>query len=202
MAHNKTDKDISLKDRAINAALASAAEQPWQHVTFEDILERAGIDRTEALEYFDDKADILAAYGRLIDKQMLENIGNLDGLGHRESIFDLLMERFDIVNKNREAIISILTSFKAEPKNALETLPHLSRSMSRVLEAAGIETDGIIGCARITAITGIYLYALKTWMSDDSPDLAKTMATLDKTLEKAEMLYNSLPFWKVWDEIE
>ena len=194
MVQDNNKQDISLKDRAINAALDSAAEQPWQNVRFEDILERAKIDPNEAFEYFDDKADILAAYGRLIDKQMLENIGNIEGLNHREQIFDLLMERFDIVNNNRDAVISVLNSFKAEPKNALETLPHLSRSMSRVLEAAGIDTKGIIGCARITAITGVYLYALKTWMSDESPDLAKTMATLDKTLEKAEMIYNSLPF--------
>ena len=196
MAENSEKQGTSLKDRAINAALASAAEQPWQHVKFEDILQRANIDANDAFEYFDDKADILAAYGRLIDKQMIENIGNLEGLNHREAIFDLLMERFDIINNDRDAIISVLNSFKAEPKNALETLPHLSRSMSRVLDAAGIDTKGMIGCARITAVTGIYLYALKTWMSDDSADLAKTMATLDKTLEKAEMLYNSMPFEK------
>ncbi len=184
----------TLKDKVIDAALGLATQQSWDLVSFEEIIEKAGVDLEDAYEYFDDKSDILAAYGRKIDRAMVENMGQVDTtLSHRELLFDAFMERFDIVNENREAVVSILNSFKGDPKQAILSLPHLGRSMSRVLELCGISTDGFMGCARVTTVTGIYLYALKTWMEDDSPDLSKTMATLDKTLDKAEMVYNALP---------
>ena len=184
----------TLKDSVIDAALGLAAQQSWDLVSFEEVIEKAGVELDDAYEYFDDKSDILAAYGRKIDRSMVENIGQVDTMSpHRELLFDAFMERFDIVNENRDAIISILNSFKCDPKQAILSLPHLGRSMSRVLELCGISTDGFMGFARVTTVTGIYLYALKTWMEDDSPDLGKTMATLDKTLDKAEMVYNSLP---------
>lgn len=187
-AQNKT-----LKDAAIEAALSLAASKSWDDVSFEEIIEKAGVSLEDAREYFDDKLDILAAYGRKIDRAMTENISNSSDESHRDAIFDVLMERFDFVNEDRAAITSILNSFKHDPKQAVLGLPHLGRSMTRVLEAANISTQGIAGCVRVTGLTGIYLYVLRTWKDDDSPDMGKTMAALDKALDKAEMLYNSLP---------
>jgi len=185
----------TLKDQVIGAALSLAAEQNWDLVSFEEIIEKAGVALGDAYEYFDDKSDVLTAYGRKIDRAMVESVEQLDAtLSHREQVFDILMERFDIVNENREAVISILTSFKKDPKQAVLSLPHLGRSMSRVLELCEISTQGLTGCLRVSGITGVYLYALKSWMKDDSPDMAKTMAALDKALDKAEMAYNALPF--------
>ncbi len=190
----KKTQDKTLKDKAIEAALSLAASKNWQDVSFEEIIEKAGIELEEAREYFDDKSDIMAAYGRIIDRKMVANISSSAAdMSHREQIFDVLMERFDVVNEDRTAIISILNSFKGDPKQAILSLPHLGRSMTRVLEAVNISTQGIAGCVRVTGLTGVYLYVLKIWIEDDSPDMAKTMAALDKALDKAEMLYNSLP---------
>ncbi len=189
----KKTQDKTLKDKAIDAALSLAVDKSWDDVSFEEIIEKAGVALEDAHEYFDDKVDILAAYSRKIDREMMKNISNVSDMSHREAIFDILMERFDLVNENRAAIVSILSSFKDDPKQAVLGLPHLGRSMTRVLEAANISTQGIAGCVRVTGLTGIYLYVLKTWKDDDSPDMSKTMATLDKALDKAEMLYNSLP---------
>ena len=184
----------NVKDKAIAAALSLAAQQSWNNISFDDILNEAGLSKEQGQEYFDDKSDILAAYGRKIDVRMLEGISpNAVDMSHREQIFDIFMERFDIVNEDRASILSILNSFKGDPKEALLSLPHLGRSMTRVLEAANIPTTGITGCLRVTGVTGVYLYALKAWKDDDSPDMAKTMAALDKALDRAEMIYNSLP---------
>jgi hypothetical protein len=63
--------------------------------------------------------------------------------------------------------------------------------MARMLEGAGETADGLGGCARTAALTGIYLYAVKVWKNDDSPDMGKTMAALDKALTYAEETANS-----------
>lgn len=188
--------EISLKDKMIAALLKLASERSWDFVDFADIADEAGVAINDAHEYFDDRSDILAAYGRRLDRKMLENCVMDDDMSCREKIFDLLMERFDIVNEDRESILSILHGFKGDPKEAVLSFPHLGKSMCRTLDAAGIETNGIFGAVKVAGLTGIYLYTLKTWKEDESPDMARTMATLDKALDKAEMLWNTLPIKK------
>ena len=58
--------------------------------------------------------------------------------------------------------------------------------MSWMLEAAGIETAGIKGAVKVIGLTGIYLKTLRVWCDDESPDMGKTMAALDKNLGQAE----------------
>ena len=188
----KKQQEKSLKNRVLDAALALAAEQGWQDVSFGEIIAKAKVDMAEAHEYFDDKTDILIAYGRRIDRQVLDNISKSnDELSMREKLFDLLMERFDVLNENRKAVLSILNSFKDDPKQAVLSFPHLGKSMSRFLEAAAIETDGLLGAAKVTGLIGVYLYTVRTWKEDESPDMAKTMAALDKALDYAESAANS-----------
>lgn len=194
MIGKKKATQASLKDRMVGALLSLTQGRGWDLVAFEDIAEEAGVELAEAQEYFDDKADILAAYGRKLDRKILDNISEDETLSCRDKLFDLLMERFDVLNEDREAIVAVLDGFKGDPKEAVLSFPHLGRSMSRMLDAAGIETNGITGAVKVAGLTGLYIYALRTWKEDDSADMAKTMATVDKALDKAESLYNGFPF--------
>ncbi len=187
------EKHIPIKDKMIAAMLKLAGERAWEFVDFEDIADEASMALQDAHEYFDDRSDILAAYGRMLDRKMVENVSVSGEESCRETIFDLIMERFDIINEDRAAILSILHGFQGDPKEAILSFPHLGKSMSRTLDAAGIETNGIFGAMKVAGLTGIYLYTLRTWKDDESPDMGSTMATLDKALDKAEMLWNSLP---------
>ena len=185
----------NIKDKAVKAALKLAAEKGWEHVSLRDIGDEAGIPLAELHDYFEDRLDILTALGRMIDRKTLENSGQGEaGISHRDRLFDILMERFDVLNEHRDGITAILRTFKCDPKQAIISLPHLCRSMSWMLDAAGIETSGIKGVARIAGLTGLYLKTLWVWMDDVSEDMAKTMAALDKNLERAERMANSFGF--------
>ena len=177
----------------VESMLILARERGWALVDFEDIAKAANVDIDDAHEYFDDKGDILAAYGRKIDRQILDNIVEDESLTCRDKLFDLMMERFDALNEEREAVVAILDGFRGDPKEAVLSFPHLGRSMSRTLEASGIETDGIFGAAKVLGLVGIYLYVVRTWKEDDSADMAKTMAALDKALDRSEQIYEFLP---------
>ena len=190
----KKTSEKSVKDCIVDAMLALASEEAWAEVTFDQIILAAQIEPAVALEYFDDKSDILVAYGRRIDAKLFAEVPNVitDEMSEREKIFDIIMERFDLINEDRTAILSILGAMKGDPKQAVMTFPHLAKSMTRVLEAAGVETNGMRGAAQVTGLVGVYLYVVKTWKEDESADLAKTMAALDKALDYAEMTANSL----------
>lgn len=183
----KSTKSVPVKEKAVQAALALAAEKGWAQTGLKDIAVKAKVPLRELHEHFEDRADILAAYGRMIDRRVLENSGENDGdLSPRDRLFDILMERLDVLNDDRAGVCAILKSFCFDPKQAVIGLPHLGRSMSWMLEAAGIDTTGIRGAVRVAGLTGLYLKTLKVWMSDEDADMGKTMAALDKNLGRAE----------------
>jgi AcrR family transcriptional regulator len=177
----------SPREAAVRAALALAAEGGWMAVGMHDISEKSGISLPDLHEIFADRYDILAAYGRMLDRRMLEAAGPIDpDTSERDRLFDLLMERFDLLNEDRAGVCAILESFLPDPKQAVISLPHLCRSMAWTLDAAGIGTGGMKGIVRIMGLTGLYLDTLRTWKEDESEDLARTMAALDKNLARAE----------------
>ena len=58
--------------------------------------------------------------------------------------------------------------------------------MAWALEAAGVTGRGCIVPIQIKALSAIYLSTMLVWLRDDSADLSKTMAALDKRLRRAE----------------
>ena len=188
-----SEKTADIREKAIKSALILAARDGWGQVTLQAVARHAKISLAQLRTHFEDRGDILIAYERMIDSRVLENIGEIDADANpRESLFDILMERFDILNEDRDAMISILDHVKCDPKQMAIGMPHLARSMNWMLEAAGIDTTGLRGAAHIIGLTGVYLATLKTWREDESPDMSKTMATLDRNLGRAEQLGSTL----------
>ena len=183
---------VTLKERAVAGALDLAARMGWDMITMTDIADKTHASLAELSDVFDGKEDILVAYGRQIDKRVLETCANPDpSTPERDRLFEILMERFDVLNENRDAVVSILKSFTLDPKQAVISLPHLGRSMAWMLEAAGIDTTGMKGAIRVAGLTIVYLNAVRHWMKDDSEDLSATMAALDKSLNRAEQCANT-----------
>ena len=186
-----TPKD--LKTRIIQSALTLAVRKGWNNVSLRDIATSTKISLSDIHDYFEDRADIIAAYARTVDRAVMDRASAPDKESpHRDRIFDVLMDRFDVLNEQREGVQAILKSFKTDPKQAVLSLPHLGRSMTWMLECAGIDTGGVAGALRITGLTAIYLKTLYVWCDDETDDLAKTMAALDKNLSYAEKIASTL----------
>nr|WP_292064952.1 hypothetical protein [Brevundimonas sp. UBA7664] len=62
----------------------------------------------------------------------------------------------------------------------------LKRSLDWALAAAQLDAASLRGAVRRKALGAIYLDTLRVWLADDSADLARTMAHLDKRLGQAE----------------
>lgn len=193
MANKSIDKpQKSVKESAVEAALDLSADIGWDMVTMTDIADKANISLAELSDLFDDKSDIVAVYGRMVDKKVLEAVGTATpDESPRDRLFEIIMERFDVLNDHRDGVVSILSSFRLDPKEAVISLPHLARSMTWMMEAAGLDTSGIKGAICMTGLTLVYANVLRVWVTDDSADLSKTMAVLDKSLGRAEQAANS-----------
>ena len=185
----KSKNEALTKEELSKIAIDLAGDLGWEHLRFQDIADEADVSLAEISRHFDDKICILCAYGKYIDRRTLEEIGeDVGDTPARERLFDILMTRFDIINEQRDGVLSVLNSFKTDPKQAVISLPYLGRSMTWMLEAAGLDTNGIKGALRVMGLKVIYLKALKDWIGDEGDDMPKTMASLDKSLGKAEGL--------------
>ncbi len=185
-----------INQKIIDSALYLAVDQGWEYTTLRDIADHAQISAVDLYDVIDDKGDILAILGRIIDRKLMDglDISNDSLSSPRERLFDIMMDRYEVLNDYRDGVCAILESFKCDPKQMVISLPHLCKSMSWMLEISGIETSGIKGAIKVAGMTGVYIKVLRIWHKDESADLSKTMSYLDKTLERAERAANILGF--------
>ncbi len=171
------------KDQIIRAALILIEDKGWNGFTLMDVARGCDIGLAALLEWFADKTDILVAYGRQLDLRTLSEADKPDmDLPAKDRLFDLLMGRFDVLNDDRGAVLNILKDIKCDPVSALVMFPHLPGSMKNMLEGAGINSSGLKGTLSVYALAFCYLNTVRIWVNDDSVDLSKTMAALDKNL--------------------
>jgi AcrR family transcriptional regulator len=175
----------SAEDRLVDAALALAAGRPWREISLAEIAAKAGLTLDQAYAACPSRLAILRALQRRIDRTALAEAGGQGEDGQRDRLFDLLMRRFDALQAHRGALRSILRDSLGDPQ-LLCGAPGLFRSMAWMLEGAGISAAGWRGRLRVHLLAGLYLSVFRIFLDDDSADLAKTMAALDRRLRRGE----------------
>jgi AcrR family transcriptional regulator len=178
--------EASAKDRLVDAALSLAARQGWRGTGLAEIAAEAGLSLVETYDAAPSKLALLAAFHRRIDRAALAETGD-PAAPARDRLFDVLMRRFDALAPHRAALRSILRDSRGDP-GALLGAAALVHSMGWMLEAAGVSAAGLYGGFRAHLLSGIYLLVLRVFLDDDSTDLAKTMAALDRRLRRSETL--------------
>jgi AcrR family transcriptional regulator len=171
----------------IGAAFELAAERGWRRLALADIADRAGMPMAELVGQVASKTELLDAYARQIDQRMLEG-GSEAGQTTRDRLFEVVMRRFEAMAPDRRALAIILRESGDDPWALLCGGRRFVKSMALTLETAGLSSAGLAGLARIEGLTVVYLCALRAFLEDDSPDLPRTMAALDRALRRAEGL--------------
>jgi AcrR family transcriptional regulator len=177
-------REGSPEDRLIDAALALAARQGWRRLGLAQIAAEAGLPLHEAYALHRSKAAILAAFTRRVDRAVLAQRGET-GDSARDRLFDVLMRRFEALRPYREGLRAIARDSLGDP-GAIFGLCRLRRSLRWMLEAAGIGTGGCAGALRVNGLTVVYLSTMRTFLEDETEDLSRTMAALDRGLRRAE----------------
>ena len=188
-------KDYTKK--IIDALFNLTPNMPWQDITMEEIAKVVKLDQMELDRYFTSKISILIAYNNQIDQQLnIEFNKSIKGASAdlRDEIFDIIMTKYDMLNSKKDGIRHIFKrrfpiELVASPKSYL----NLANSMKLVLNLAGVITNTPIGCLRVNILSGIFLNSFISWLNDDSPDMSKTMVSLDKGLKQAEALQTIMP---------
>jgi AcrR family transcriptional regulator len=181
--------------RLIETALALAALQGWQQTGLAEIAREAEVPLAEARSLFASKSALLAAFVARIDQAMLAGIGDdLAGEPVRDRLFDVVMRRFDAMAPYKDGIAAILRDLSRDPAALACFLGGPARrSIDWMLDGAGVPSWGPLQPLQRKGMGLVFAGALRAWLGDDSPDLAKTMAALDKGLRRAESVLRLLP---------
>jgi AcrR family transcriptional regulator len=179
---------------ALRQALLDLVEtQGWRDLSFADIAEQAGVPIADAHRIYSSKAAILLALSRALDERILSSLESdpLEGSA-KDRLFDLLMRRFDVLKGDGAAYRRLMRQLPATPGEFAALMCQLRRSLALMLETAGISASGLKGALRLKGLTAIYFAGLRAFSADESEDLAKTMAEVDKRLGQAERLSEML----------
>lgn len=181
--------------RIVDGALALAAREGWARIGLADIAAEAGLPLSELLTHFRSKGAIQAAFMRRIDEQVVAGTDSesLDQPA-RDRLFDVLMRRFDALSAHKEAVRAMVRDSARDPLTGLCGGVALLRSMALMLECAALSSSGVKGLVRAEGLTAIYLATLRAWLRDDSEDMSRAMAELDKQLRRADQCIARLCF--------
>jgi AcrR family transcriptional regulator len=175
------------RDRILDATLALAEREGWRKASLGAIAQEAGVPLHQLYGEFRSRAAILGALMARTDAAVLAETS--DGGSEdspRDRLFEVLMRRFDALKPHRAALKVIARELGSDPPTALCSAPAFLRSMTWMLEAAGRSSAGIRGRLHVRALGVLYLCVLRTFVTDDTEDLSKTMAALDRRLGQAE----------------
>jgi AcrR family transcriptional regulator len=180
-------KKADIPGHVVSSALTLAATYGWRQLTLGQIAEEAGIGLTDLYRLYPSKSSILNGFVNQIDEAVLASkFDHGDDDSARDRLFDVLMRRFELLGEEKPGLNAVARDSLGDPCALLCHGPRLLRSMAWMLEAAGIGSAGLNGRIRIKGLAVIYASVLPVWLRDDSDDLAKTMAALDRRLARAE----------------
>lgn len=177
----------SPREQVVQALMRLAADRPWSDIELVDIAREAGIGLGEMRDLFPSKGAILDGFIRMIDKQVIAGTTeDLAGEPARERIFDVVMRRLDAMAPYKRALRRIVWALRSD----LGSLAALNRSALNsaryMLAAADVPTEGPLGFVKLQGFVLALANVMEAWFEDDDPTAAKTMARLDRELQRGE----------------
>jgi AcrR family transcriptional regulator len=180
---------LTIRGRLVAAAMKLAAEHPWREVTLAKIAATAGVGLVDVRNEFDSKGDVLAAFVRNVDDAVLARVPQRSGTQPaRDALFEVIMSRFDVLSSYKPALKSIAAAWPVDAP----VVRAICQSQAWMLRAAGIRSEGLEGQLRAAGLGTVYASVYRTWLSDDDPGLARTMAALDRRLRRGERTLQSI----------
>jgi AcrR family transcriptional regulator len=177
----------SERERVVAAFMALLAEKSFEDIGFAEIAQRAGMSLADLRDEFDSKLAVLAAQMKDIDRQVLSGSDpDMAEEPPRERLFDVLMRRIEVLKPYKEAVHSLARSAARNPGLALALNGLAVRSQQWMLTAADISASGPRGMVRAQGLALLFASVLRTWLDDDDPGHARTMAALDRALARGQ----------------
>jgi len=180
--------DPALRRDLARAALSLAASGSWREVTLTKLADAA--NRPVSDYYGASIGEAVDCVEEAFDRAIGDNLDKLDdSQSVRDRLFELIMRRFEAMEPHRAAVLAMEQGQDRDPTLMAAAHQRHVRCARWVLAIAGLEADGMTGQARAQGLGVIIGQARAAWRGDSAGDFAKTMASLDRNLRRAEEMF-------------
>jgi AcrR family transcriptional regulator len=172
----------------VETTMRLVADSGWQSLTFATIAAESGLSLSQIRHLAPMKSALICCLNDEIDATVLRAITE-DAFGEetpRERLLEVLLQRFDALKPYKPGLKRLANDLRYDPALGTLLTMLLPRSLAWMLEAARIPLSGWSAPLKVAGLTGLYLRAMRVWLTDDSEDGSKTMAELDRLLKEAE----------------
>lgn len=181
MVENKKEKLIILGFKLIE-------KKGWSYFSLKSLAKENKSDLESIKIFFKNKSQFLESFSEMIDNKVLANIDKdeFNKNSIKDNLFELIMLRFENLNHYKTGLKILLSDLKKSPVELKKIMKKVFDSMDLFLEIANVKNNYLMDFIKVNIIFIIYSYVFKVWLDDQSSEMSKTMAELDKWLSKAE----------------
>ena len=173
---------IDYEKKIAQQTLDILKKKSWNDLSLDQVLKNNKNKKT----YIKTKFDLLKNISKYVDDILIGKMKSLEKSSTKDMLFEVIMERFDILELNRNSFLEIYKFFKKKPQYFIKLLPSFLESMIITAELSKYNVNGLKGSIRLKGLMIIYFLTFIQWMNDKNSSLEKTMTALDKNLDQAE----------------
>jgi AcrR family transcriptional regulator len=172
--------------KIIDTALRLADKEGWEKITLEQIAKSTKIPATQIKKKFESTREILPLIVVSVTEKTFAACGKPDNKTPvHDRLFDILMARFDVLQRHRAAILSIVTASRKDPQTALILACAQLEAMKKIQNFSSVLKYKTYRIFTPYLLWMLFLAAFQIWKTDETIDMAKTMAALDRYLRYA-----------------
>ncbi len=179
---------IEIENKYIKKGFDLINDIGWEEFSLEKLSTKEKIPIDDLKVFFKCKNSIVDKFSRMIDKNIESKlrIDDFKDSSKKDILFELIMMRFDEMESFKGSLVKILDVSKNKPLLISIITKNVMNTMDFFLELSNSYNNYAFDILKKNFLFFIYSLTFKTWLSDDTEDLSKTMAELDKLLSTAE----------------
>jgi ubiquinone biosynthesis protein COQ9 len=165
----------------------------WSETAMQITADELALSATDVASLFPKGVDSVIAIGsddvdaKMVAVFMSRFADKFDEMPTYVKIRELLLIRFEILQPHKEAIRKMLT-FIAKPARAELGSRLLYKTLNRIWRASGDRSTDFNFYTKRATLAAVYTSTLLAFLDDDTPDMQKTRAFLDRRLRDVSKL--------------
>ena len=172
----------------LDKIFTNIAKDGWTKFSLLQFSKTQKISTKDLKIFFRNKDHILQRFSKMIDFKVESNIDieEMKSTSKKDNLFELIMLRLEVMQTYKVALRNILSSAKEQPIILKKLSKNIINSLDFYLELSLYYDDTPVDFLKKNAIFIVYSLTFRVWLNDESDDLSKTMAELDKFLSMAD----------------
>ncbi len=182
------NNSIEIEKKYITKGFDLIKDIGWEAFSIEKLSVKENIPLNDLKVYFKCKYSIVDRFSKMIDKKIESKlrIQDFNNSSKKDILFELIMMRFDEMEEFKRSLARVLDASKNKPLLISIITKNVLNTMDFFLELSNSYNNYAFDVLKKNFLFLIYSITFKTWLSDNTEDLSKTMAELDKLLSTAE----------------